>query len=98
MSDSEKKDIKLHQRKIAELLLEKQKLEEKVTGLLHQKSELEKENETFKITTKNQAEELKRQRNIIGSLETKVDMKNYLVEESEKEKKTLQMEKDHLIK
>ncbi len=89
MSTDDKKSLSFHQRKLAEYVLEKQKLESKVTALLHTKDELEKANETFKITTKNQAEELKKQRNVISALENKVEMKSYLVEDGEKERKTL---------
>lgn len=78
-------------------MLEKQKSDAKITALLHQKAEFEKSNETLKITTHNQAEELKRQRNIIAALENKVDMKSYLVEDGEKERKTLKQEKDKLV-
>lgn len=98
MTDDEKKSVLMLQRKILEITEEKSKLTAQVAGLSHHKSDLEKELETYKIETRNQKEELKKQRNIISAQDTKLAMKEYIVEECVKEKKALQKEKEALLK
>eukprot|EP00347_Sterkiella_histriomuscorum_P007526 403348582 len=98
MTDDDKKQILVWQRKLIETTEEKSKLTAQVAGLSHQKIDLEKELETYKIDNKNQKEELKRQRNIISANETKIIMKDYYVDELKKERSALQKEKENLLK
>ncbi|CDW72996.1 UNKNOWN [Stylonychia lemnae] len=97
MTDDEKKNVLVLQRKIYELTEEKQKLMTQIAGLSHQKNDFEKQNEAFKIQVKNQGEEMKKQRNVIAALENKIEVKSYVVDEGVKEKKALLMEKESLM-
>jgi tetrahydromethanopterin S-methyltransferase subunit G len=97
MTDEEKKSVGALQRKLAELDATHAKLATQVTGLAHQKSDLEKEVETYKITARNQQNEIKKLQNRANALEVKVEMKDYLVQEANSEKKLLIREKEKLI-